>query len=193
MNIYFSVGGKSQALRVILASFTWCFYCCDLTTLQYDASTWQVQDNSPGCRAGLEPYFDFIISVCDTRLVRFWKPAASGSLNPPGLWRTVSDVFVSNRRGTTTPWKSCWKPTWSAPSRCCCTTARRKLCARRPSCPATRGAATGSWVSAFASAASKEPVTTFGTSWWVCTGVHYELDLFNVWLFNLRRGISCNI
>ncbi|XP_037542379.1 Golgi reassembly-stacking protein 2 [Nematolebias whitei] len=30
----------------------------------------RVQDNSPGSRAGLEPYFDFIISVCDTRLKR---------------------------------------------------------------------------------------------------------------------------
>ena len=29
----------------------------------------QVQDNSPGHQAGLEPFFDFIISVCDTRLV----------------------------------------------------------------------------------------------------------------------------
>ncbi|XP_030283951.1 Golgi reassembly-stacking protein 2-like [Sparus aurata] len=27
-----------------------------------------VQENSPGHRAGLEPFFDFIISVCDTRL-----------------------------------------------------------------------------------------------------------------------------
>ncbi|XP_017279943.1 Golgi reassembly-stacking protein 2 [Kryptolebias marmoratus] len=30
----------------------------------------RVQDNSPGNRAGLEPYFDFIVSVCDTRLKR---------------------------------------------------------------------------------------------------------------------------
>lgn len=29
----------------------------------------QVQENSPGRKAGLEPFFDFIISVCDTRLV----------------------------------------------------------------------------------------------------------------------------
>ncbi|XP_008326857.1 Golgi reassembly-stacking protein 2 isoform X3 [Cynoglossus semilaevis] len=28
----------------------------------------RVQDNSPGHRAGLEPFFDFIISICDTRL-----------------------------------------------------------------------------------------------------------------------------
>uniref|UniRef100_A0A1A8FSC6 Golgi reassembly stacking protein 2, 55kDa n=1 Tax=Nothobranchius korthausae TaxID=1143690 RepID=A0A1A8FSC6_9TELE len=28
----------------------------------------RVQENSPGNRAGLEPFFDFIISVCDTRL-----------------------------------------------------------------------------------------------------------------------------
>ncbi|XP_034549309.1 Golgi reassembly-stacking protein 2-like [Notolabrus celidotus] len=28
----------------------------------------QVQENSPGHRAGLEPFFDFIISICDTRL-----------------------------------------------------------------------------------------------------------------------------
>ncbi|KAK2906091.1 Golgi reassembly-stacking protein 2-like [Channa argus] len=28
----------------------------------------RVQENSPGHRAGLEPFFDFIISVCDTRL-----------------------------------------------------------------------------------------------------------------------------
>uniref|UniRef100_A0A1A8P6L9 Golgi reassembly stacking protein 2, 55kDa n=1 Tax=Nothobranchius rachovii TaxID=451742 RepID=A0A1A8P6L9_9TELE len=30
----------------------------------------RVQENSPGNRAGLEPFFDFIISVCDTRLKR---------------------------------------------------------------------------------------------------------------------------
>ncbi|KAI4805283.1 hypothetical protein KUCAC02_009908 [Chaenocephalus aceratus] len=30
----------------------------------------RVQDNSPGNRAGLEPFFDFIISICDTRLNR---------------------------------------------------------------------------------------------------------------------------
>lgn len=29
----------------------------------------QVHDNSPGHQAGLEPFFDFIISICDTRLV----------------------------------------------------------------------------------------------------------------------------
>ncbi|XP_054602912.1 Golgi reassembly-stacking protein 2 isoform X4 [Nothobranchius furzeri] len=29
----------------------------------------RVQENSPGNRAGLEPFFDFIISVCDTRLL----------------------------------------------------------------------------------------------------------------------------
>ncbi|XP_041857817.1 Golgi reassembly-stacking protein 2 [Melanotaenia boesemani] len=28
----------------------------------------RVQENSPGHRAGLEPFFDFILSVCDTRL-----------------------------------------------------------------------------------------------------------------------------
>uniref|UniRef100_A0A3Q3W291 PDZ GRASP-type domain-containing protein n=1 Tax=Mola mola TaxID=94237 RepID=A0A3Q3W291_MOLML len=28
----------------------------------------RVQDNSPGHHAGLEPFFDFIISICDTRL-----------------------------------------------------------------------------------------------------------------------------
>lgn len=28
----------------------------------------RVQENSPGHRAGLEPFFDFIISICDTRL-----------------------------------------------------------------------------------------------------------------------------
>ncbi|KAK1902810.1 Golgi reassembly-stacking protein 2 [Dissostichus eleginoides] len=30
----------------------------------------RVQDNSPGNRAALEPFFDFIISICDTRLNR---------------------------------------------------------------------------------------------------------------------------
>ncbi|KAF6726769.1 Golgi reassembly-stacking protein 2 [Oryzias melastigma] len=30
----------------------------------------KVQENSPGHQAGLEPFFDFIISVCDTRLNR---------------------------------------------------------------------------------------------------------------------------
>lgn len=30
----------------------------------------RVQENSPGHRAGLEPFFDFIISICDTRMNR---------------------------------------------------------------------------------------------------------------------------
>lgn len=30
----------------------------------------QVQENSPGHRAGLEPFFDFIVSINNTRLVR---------------------------------------------------------------------------------------------------------------------------
>lgn len=34
-----------------------------------DLCVWQVQVNSPGHQAGLEPFFDFIISICDTRLV----------------------------------------------------------------------------------------------------------------------------
>jgi len=29
----------------------------------------QVQENSPGHRAGLEPFFDFIVSINNTRLV----------------------------------------------------------------------------------------------------------------------------
>lgn len=35
-------------------------------TDQYD---FQVQDNSPGQKAGLEAFFDFIISIGNTRLV----------------------------------------------------------------------------------------------------------------------------
>ncbi|CAB1346615.1 unnamed protein product [Coregonus sp. 'balchen'] len=34
----------------------------------------RVQENSPGHRAGLEPFFDFIISISDTRLVNVEKP-----------------------------------------------------------------------------------------------------------------------
>jgi len=30
----------------------------------------QVQENSPGHRAGLEAFFDFIVSIGNTRLVR---------------------------------------------------------------------------------------------------------------------------
>ncbi|TNN03027.1 hypothetical protein fugu_000056 [Takifugu bimaculatus] len=38
-------------------------------TAAEDALPAQVHDNSPGHQAGLEPFFDFIISICDTRLV----------------------------------------------------------------------------------------------------------------------------
>lgn len=37
----------------------------DIMVLFFD----QVQENSPGSRAGLEPYFDFIIAAGNTRLV----------------------------------------------------------------------------------------------------------------------------
>jgi hypothetical protein len=33
------------------------------------SSLLQVQENSPGHRAGLEPFFDFIVSINNTRLV----------------------------------------------------------------------------------------------------------------------------
>lgn len=70
-----------------------------------------------------------------------------------------------------TPWKSCWRWTWRSPSRCCCIAARRWQCGRRRSRPATCGAARGFWESAFASAASREPMKMFGMSWWVLGSV----------------------
>lgn len=55
----------------------------------------QVQENSPGHRAGLEPFFDFIVSINNTRLVSR-APCKSGvfvcvgrnpsvSVSPPSL------------------------------------------------------------------------------------------------------------
>lgn len=37
----------------------------------------QVQENSPAQQAGLEPYFDFIITIGHSRLVRFPNPASA--------------------------------------------------------------------------------------------------------------------
>lgn len=120
----------------------------------------QVHDNSPGHQAGLEPFFDFIISICDTRLVGSQQEDFTHVL--PGA---VMECFC--RTGTTAPWNSCWTWMWKDPSRCCYTTAGRWLSGRRPSCPAACGAAGGSSGSAFASAALKKQMKMFGTFWWV--------------------------
>lgn len=43
---------------------------CFFFLVKTPSSLFQVQENSPGHRAGLEPFFDFIVSINDTRLVR---------------------------------------------------------------------------------------------------------------------------
>lgn len=37
-------------------------------------STFQVQEGSPALKAGLEPFFDFILSIGNTRLVSSIRP-----------------------------------------------------------------------------------------------------------------------
>lgn len=81
----------SSAVLTGLSYFYWTFLCNIFTSTQYEFSTlrlWhcnemhkavaahlslifvQVQENSPGHRAGLEPFFDFIVSINNTRLVK---------------------------------------------------------------------------------------------------------------------------
>jgi hypothetical protein len=43
--------------------------------------TFQVQDNSPGYRAGLEAFFDFILAIGKTRLVRKYIHYIAQTLN----------------------------------------------------------------------------------------------------------------
>lgn len=45
----------------------------------------QVQDNSPGYRAGLEAFFDFILAIGKTRLVGKYSDAISQISNAPAF------------------------------------------------------------------------------------------------------------
>lgn len=56
------------SLKFFSSSFFF-FNICTIMYLSF-SNTEQVQENSPGHRAGLEPFFDFIVSINNTRLVR---------------------------------------------------------------------------------------------------------------------------
>lgn len=45
----------------------------------------QVQDNSPGYRAGLEAFFDFILAIGKTRLVYKYSDSISQTSNAPAF------------------------------------------------------------------------------------------------------------
>ncbi|XP_047456902.1 Golgi reassembly-stacking protein 2-like isoform X2 [Mugil cephalus] len=66
----------------------------------------RVQENSPGRRAGLEPFFDFIISVCDTRLNRdndTLKELLKLNVERPIKMLLYSSKTLSVRETTVTP------------------------------------------------------------------------------------------
>ncbi|XP_029385960.1 Golgi reassembly-stacking protein 2 isoform X2 [Echeneis naucrates] len=66
----------------------------------------RVQENSPGHRAGLEPFFDFIISVCDTRLNRdndTLKELLKMNVERPTKMLLYSSKTMSLRETTVTP------------------------------------------------------------------------------------------
>lgn len=158
---------------------TRCFFsiklCCNLSEfrklirhfglLVFYEHDWKVQDNSPGHHAGLEPFFDFIISVGDTRLVGLLQRHRFS--RSPSFFPDRTEVFSPARTRTTTLWRSCWVWTWSGPSPCCCTAAGPWRWGRPSSRPAPCGGGTASSGSASASATSRESTKTFGTSWWV--------------------------
>ncbi|RVE58025.1 hypothetical protein OJAV_G00204910 [Oryzias javanicus] len=66
----------------------------------------KVQENSPGHQAGLEPFFDFIISVCDTRLNRdndTLKELLKINVERPVKMLLYSSKTLSVREATVTP------------------------------------------------------------------------------------------
>ncbi|XP_037645717.1 Golgi reassembly-stacking protein 2-like [Sebastes umbrosus] len=66
----------------------------------------RVQDNSPGRRAGLEPFFDFIISVCDTRLNKdndTLKELLKMNVEKPVKMLLYSSKTLAVRETTVTP------------------------------------------------------------------------------------------
>ncbi|XP_006788549.2 Golgi reassembly-stacking protein 2-like isoform X2 [Neolamprologus brichardi] len=66
----------------------------------------RVQENSPGRRAGLEPFFDFIISICDTRLNRdndTLKELLKMNVEKPVKMLLYSSKTLAVRETTVTP------------------------------------------------------------------------------------------
>lgn len=66
----------------------------------------RVQENSPGRRAGLEPFFDFIISICDTRLNRdndTLKELLKMNVEKPIKMLLYSSKTLAVRETTVTP------------------------------------------------------------------------------------------
>ncbi|KAM9344087.1 Golgi reassembly-stacking protein 2-like [Pholidichthys leucotaenia] len=66
----------------------------------------RVQENSPGHRAGLEPYFDFIISICDTRLNKdndTLKELLKMNVERPITMLLYSSKTLAVRQTTVTP------------------------------------------------------------------------------------------
>lgn len=65
-----------------------------------------VQENSPGRKAGLEPFFDFIISVCDTRLYKDNETLTellTTNVERPVKMLLYSNKTLSFRETTVTP------------------------------------------------------------------------------------------
>ncbi|KAG7502403.1 Golgi reassembly-stacking protein 2 isoform X1 [Solea senegalensis] len=66
----------------------------------------RVQDNSPGHHAGLEPFFDFIISICDTRLNKdndTLKELLKANVERPVKMLLYSSKTMAVRETTVTP------------------------------------------------------------------------------------------
>uniref|UniRef100_A0A3B4XGH7 Golgi reassembly stacking protein 2 n=1 Tax=Seriola lalandi dorsalis TaxID=1841481 RepID=A0A3B4XGH7_SERLL len=66
----------------------------------------RVQENSPGHRAGLEPFFDFIISICDTRLNKdndTLKELLKMNVERPIKMLLYSSKMMAVRETTVTP------------------------------------------------------------------------------------------
>ncbi|XP_070693763.1 Golgi reassembly-stacking protein 2-like [Pempheris klunzingeri] len=66
----------------------------------------RVQENSPGHRAGLEPFFDFIISICDTRLNKdndTLKELLKVNVEKPTKMLLYSSKTLAVRETTVTP------------------------------------------------------------------------------------------
>lgn len=66
----------------------------------------RVQENSPGHCAGLEPFFDFIISICDTRLNQdndALKELLKVNVEKPIKVQLYSSKTLAVREATVTP------------------------------------------------------------------------------------------
>lgn len=75
----------------------------------------QVQENSPAQQAGLEPYFDFIITIGHSRLVRLHDPATAVHIlawgRPPTRAACCEWRPCSSSCPTWGPWSQCAVPT----------------------------------------------------------------------------------